>query len=151
MDDNSTDPKKSGSSEDGKTPPQLFVVDPAHIDEILAMEVPAHPKTAFDEKTFKDLIARSFSITIEEKRDIVNSVAKFSQHQIDELFRILKEERVKFAELNSRHANRLNELDEKHAAEWQALDEQAKSAAEEGKSREDDEKKAEEIKKQLGL
>lgn len=128
--------------------PQLFVVDATEIAQILALPIPAHPETTFDEAQFKDLVARSFSITLDEKKEIIGSCPKFSQHQIDELFRILGEERVKFAELNAKHVARMSDLESKHAAEWQDLEQQS---SEEQKAREDDEKKAEEIRKQMGL
>lgn len=137
-----------GSSGDAA---QLFAVDPKEIEQILALTVPAHPGTQFDEREFADLVARSFSITLEEKREIILSVEKFSQHQVDELFRILREERVKFAELNAKHAARLQELEAEHAAQWSALDAEAARAAEEQRQKEDDERKAEEIRKQMGL
>lgn len=133
------------------TVPQLFAVDPQEITTILALSVPAHAETTFDDAQFLDLVAHSFSITIDEKKEIVASVPKFSQHQVDELFRILQEERVKFAELNTRHAARLQELEAEHAKQWDALDAHAKQAIEEQHSKEDDERKAEEIRKQMGL
>lgn len=135
----------------GALPPQMFAVDPAEIDSVLALPVPTHPETTFDEAQFKDLVARSFSITLDEKREIVTGCGKFSQHQVDELFRILTEERVKFAELNAKHAARMTELEQKHAAEWAALEAQANVKSAEQTQADKDAQEAEEIKKSLGL
>ncbi len=92
----------------------LFVVDEAEVDEVLAMAVPSHPETDFDDAHFLDIVARSFSITLEEKRDLVSNCGRFSQYQIDELFRILRQERLNFAELNAQHLRRLDDLNAKH-------------------------------------
>lgn len=136
---------------DGGLPPQLFAVDPKEIETILTLVVPSHPETTFDEAQFKDLVARSFSITLDEKKEIITGCGKFTQHQVDELFRILTEERVKFAELNAKHTARLAELEQKHATEWAALEAQANVKSAEQSQSEKDAQEAEEIKKQLGL
>ena len=120
----------------------LFAVDPAVVDAVLALPVPAHPSTTFDEALFKDLLARSYSLTLEEKKDILTSVPKFSQKQVDELQRILLEEREKFAELNAKHLAKLKELEAKHATQWAALEAKAKQLDEEAHKKEEDERKA---------
>ncbi len=142
-------PPAAGSA--GALPPQLFAVDPTEIETILALEVPAHTETVFDELQFKDLVARSFSITLDEKREIVTGCGKFTQHQVNELFRILTEERVKFAELNAKHTARLQELETQHAKEWDELNAQTTTKEAERVQAEEDERKAEEIRKQMGL
>ncbi|MBV8516488.1 MAG: hypothetical protein JO197_03700 [Acidobacteria bacterium] len=85
----------------------LFAVKAEEIALIDALPVPEHPSTTFDDERYRALIARSFSITADEKRSILESTPKFTQHQVDELFRILEEERQKFSELNARHEARM--------------------------------------------
>jgi len=150
-DPQSQDPAAGQSGAQPGDDEQLFVVDPAEVEAILALAVPAHPQANFTDSEFLELVARSFSITLDEKKEIVGKAGEFSQHQVDELFRILGEERVKFAELNTRHNARMRELQDKHASERAALEAQVQQAGEEQRTREDDERKAEEIRRQMGL
>lgn len=94
---------------------RLFVVDPEEIDAILALPLPPH-ETVFDEARLQDLVARSYSMTRAEKEEIIRSVPRFSQEQVETLIEIFTDEREKFRELNDRHARRLAELDEEGAA-----------------------------------
>jgi len=55
---------------------------------LLAMAIPAHPNTKFDEKKFLELLAGSISLTITEKKRIVEALPQLSQFQIDELMKI---------------------------------------------------------------
>lgn len=111
------------------------------------VKIPAHPNTKFDEKKFIDLLAGSISLTITEKKRIIEAIPQLSQFQIDELMKIFEEEKGKFAELEKKHADQVAELEKQHAGSWQDLEaqkeEEAKKAAEA--------KQAEDIKKQLGL
>ena len=111
------------------------------------IKIPAHPNTKFDEKKFLELLAGSISLTINEKKKIIEAIPQLSQFQIDELIKIFEEEKGKFAELEKKHADQIAELEKQHAGSWQDLEaqkeEEAKKAAEA--------KQAEDIKKQLGL
>ncbi len=53
---------------------------------------------------------------------IVLAIPKLSQYQIDELFRILQEEKQKFENLDEEHWQRLEELEIKHRREWEELE-----------------------------
>ena len=97
--------------EDSELDAPLFAVDAEEIAEILALPMPAHPETTFDDAVLRDLIARSYSVRIDEKRHIIASCATYSQYQIDELFRILTAERERFAQLNAEHVTRMIELE----------------------------------------
>ena len=111
------------------------------------VQVPAHPNTKFDEKKFLELLAGSISLTINEKKRIIESVPQLSQFQIDELMKIFDEERGKFAELEKKHADQISELEKQHAGSWQDLEAQKEEEAKKQK----EEQEAEDIKKQLGL
>ena len=54
---------------------------------------PAHPETNFDEQNFLTLLRGSISLTRDEKWRIIQAIPKLSQFQIDELQKILEEER----------------------------------------------------------
>jgi len=103
--------------------------------------VPAHPETKFDEQRFLTLLRGSISLTRDEKWRIIQAIPKLSQFQIDELQKILDEEKRKFSELSPKH------LEEKHAEDWRDL--QAITVQQSAKSEE--QAQAEAIRKQLGL
>lgn len=91
---------------------------------LVKMPVPPHPNTTFDEQNFLQLLAGSISLTIGEKKRIIESIPKLSQFQIDELMKIFEEEKGKFAELEKKHADQIAELETQHAGSWQNLEEQ---------------------------
>ncbi len=109
--------------------------------------VPAHPQITFDEQAFLTLLRGSISLTRDEKWRIIQAVPKLSQFQIDELQKILEEERRKFSELSPKHLLQLMKLEKKHADDWKDLQ---TVAVQEG-ARKEEQAQAEEIRKQLGL
>ena len=112
-----------------------------------SVKIPPHPNTKFDENNFVQLLAGSISLTVTEKKRIIEATPQLSQFQIDELIKIFEEEKGKFAELEKKHADQVKELEEKHKGSWQDVE----SKAEEEKKRGEEQQKAEDIKKQLGL
>jgi len=116
-------------------------------DFISSAVIPPHPNTKFDEKKFIMLLAGSISLTITEKKRIIEAIPKLSQFQIDELMNIFEEEKGKFAELEEKHAEQVKQLEEQHKTSWQDLE----SKAQEDKKKEDEARQAEEIKRSLGL
>lgn len=113
---------------------------------MLTVKIPPHG-LKFDEQYFLKLLAGSISLTKEEKVKIIESVPKLKQSQVDELIRIFEEEKQKFAQLSAKHLDQLEKLSEKHYQDWMDIEigqeHQAKS--------QEDQKKADEIRKQLGL
>jgi hypothetical protein len=116
-------------------------------DFITSVKIPPHPSTKFDEKKFVELLAGSISLTITEKKRIIEAIPQLSQFQIDELMKIFEEEKAKFAELEKKHAEQVKELEEKHKESWKDLEAQK----EEEKKKGEEEQQAEDIKKSLGL
>lgn len=113
---------------------------------LFQMPIAAHPNTTFDEKKFIELLAGSISLTVNEKRKIVEAIPQLSQYQIDELIKIFEEEKGKFAELEQKHSESIAELEAKHGS---MVDVQAQQEEAQQKSAEEDE--AERIKRELGL
>ncbi len=109
--------------------------------------VPAHSETAFDDQKFLTLLRGSISLTRDEKWRIIMAIPKLSQFQIDELQKILEEEKRKFSDLSPKHLLQLQKLEQKHSDDWRDL--QAVSVQQSAKS--DEQAKADEIRKQLGL
>jgi len=108
---------------------------------------PAHPETKFDEQKFLSLLRGSISLTRDEKWRIIQSIPKLSQFQIDELQKILEEEKRKFAELSPKHLLQLQKLEQRHSEDWKDL----QSLTVQASARQDEQQKADEIRKQLGL
>jgi hypothetical protein len=109
--------------------------------------VPTHPETTFDEQRFLNLLRGSISLTRDEKWRIIMAIPKLSQFQIDELQKILDEERIKFSELSPKHLLQLMKLEQKHGDDWKDL--QAITAQQSAKA--DESAQADAIRKQLGL
>jgi len=109
--------------------------------------IPAHADTTFDEQLFLTLLRGSISLTRDEKWRIIQAIPKLSQFQIDELQKILEEEKRKFGELSPKHLLQLKKLEEKHAEDWSDL--QTVTVQQEAKKEEEGE--ADEIRKSLGL
>jgi hypothetical protein len=101
----------------------------------------------FDEAYFMKLLAGSISLSKEEKKRIVESVPKLKQSQIDELINIFEEEKEKFAALSKKHVPQLEKLAQQHYNEWMDLE----TESEQSQKKDEDQAKAEEIRKQLGL
>ena len=113
---------------------------------LVPSKVPEH-KIEFDEGVFLKLLAGSISLTKDEKKKIIEAIPKLSQFQIDELIKILEEEKRKFRELDAKHLDQLKKLEEKHCAEWEDLIADYKQQDQKG----EEDEKAEEIRKSLGL
>lgn len=109
--------------------------------------VPAHPETNFDEQLFLSLLRGSISLTRDEKWRIVQAIPKLSQYQIDELQKILQEERTKFSILSPKHLKHLMGLERKHAEDWKDL----QSLYIQQNAKQKEQSQADEIRKQLGL
>lgn len=118
----------------------------ANLDNSHVM-VPAHPETVFDEIMFLSLLRGSISLTRDEKWRIIQAIPKLSQFQIDELQKILEEERGKFSILSPKHLAQLMKLETKHAEDWKDL----QSMYVQSQARNDEQAEADEIRKQLGL
>ena len=74
-------------------------------------------------------------------------IPKLRQAQVDELVKIFEDEKKKFAELSKKYTEQLEKLAQKHFEDWMDLENSYKLQK---KSVEDDQK-AEEIRKKLGL
>jgi hypothetical protein len=109
--------------------------------------IPVHPETKFDEQKFLILLRGSISLTRDEKWRIIQAVPKLSQFQIDELQKILEEEKIKFSQLSPKHLKHLQQLERRHSEDWKDL--QALYVQQKAKQKE--QSQADDIRKQLGL
>ena len=110
-----------------------------------------HPLTTFEEKNFIDLLKHSLSLSTFEKKRVIDAIPTLSQFQIDELVKVFEDERVEFRKLMPTEGEIIKGLVIKAQNEWEQLkdiyieEEKATIRANE------DAKKAEELKKTLGL
>lgn len=109
--------------------------------------VPAHPETNFDVNKFLTLLRGSISLTRDEKWRIIQAIPKLSQFQIDELQKILEDEKRKFGELSPKHLLQLMKLEQKHAEDWKDL----QSFMVQKDAKQQEQAAADDIRKQLGL
>lgn len=116
------------------------------LPKIINVKISAH-SLKFDEQYFLHLLAGSISLSRDEKARIIESIPKLRQSQIDELIHIFEEERRKFAELPAKHTEQLKKLDAQHFQDWMSIELQQKQDT----KKNEDEAKAEAIRKQLGL
>jgi len=111
------------------------------------IQVPPHPETNFDADRFLTLLRGSISLTRDEKWRIIQAIPKLSQFQIDELQKILEDERRKFSELSPKHLLQLMKLEQKHSEDWKDL----QSFMVQKSAKQEEQAQADEIRKQLGL
>ncbi|MBI2635866.1 hypothetical protein HYW84_00895 [Candidatus Peregrinibacteria bacterium] len=109
--------------------------------------VPAHPETKFDSEKFLTLLRGSISLTRDEKWRIIQAIPKLSQFQIDELQKILEDEKRKFGELSPKHLLQLMKLENKHSEDWRDL----QSFMVQKDAKQVEQAQADDIRKQLGL
>ncbi len=83
--------------------------------------LPEHPDIELNEELFLNLLSGSVSLMKEEKRRILKAMPRLTQEQIDQLIKILQEERLKFGGLDKVHWPQLRQLFEKHHSEWKEL------------------------------
>jgi len=109
--------------------------------------LPPHPNTTFDEENFVTLLEGSISLTLEEKKRVVDAIPRLSIEQIDELVKIFEEEKEKFSELEQEYAEDVAKLKQQREKEIKMAEVQQEEAV----KSEDEAAEAEALKKSLGL
>lgn len=110
------------------------------------IKLPPHT-TKVDDQLFLRLLAWSISLTIDEKKKIIENFWSLSQYQVDELIKIFEEEKSKFSALDVKHRDQLRALERQHAIAWDAFEAEGQQKAQ---SQVED-VQAEQIRKSLGL
>ena len=118
----------------------------AHTPFSTTITLPAH-QLVIDEQRFLRMLAGSLSLSLAEKKRIVESIPKLSQYQVDKLLEILDEEVIKFQELEEKYADQVQKLRQKQEADWQMLEMEVQKTT----KAQLDQQKADEIRKKLGL
>lgn len=104
-----------------------------------------------DVKTFFDLLKHSLSLNTLEKKRVIDAIPTLSQFQFDELTKVFTEERDKFKDLAKKHPDDIKKLLKKQQTEWLELGDLLKSEQESKWKEEEDKKKIDDIKANLGL
>ena len=133
-DKSSGPPAQKGTGQLGKRTTHFFTIPP-------------HPKTQFDEENFLTLLESSISLTLEEKKRVIEAIPRLSIEQINELIKIFEEEKQKFSELESEFSDDVSKLKKEREREFETSEakeeEETESIA--------DVEEAEKLKKKLGL
>jgi len=109
--------------------------------------IPEHPNTQFDEENFLVLLEGSISLTLEEKKRVIEAIPRLSIEQINELISIFQEEKQKFAELENEFADDVAKLKAEREKEITVTEMKEEEAGEDEEAKAE----AEALKKQLGL
>ena len=109
--------------------------------------IPPHPNTQFDEENFLKLLEGSISLTMEEKKRVIDAIPRLSIEQINELISIFEEEKQKFSELEKEFADDVAKLKAEREKEIAVTEMKQEEEGEDEAAKQE----AEELKKQLGL
>lgn len=109
--------------------------------------IPPHPNTQFDEDNFLKLLEGSISLTMEEKKRVIDAIPRLSIEQINELISIFEEEKQKFSELEKEFADDVAKLKAEREKEIAVTEMKQEEQGEDEAAQAE----AEALKKQLGL
>ncbi len=110
-----------------------------------------HPLTEFDEKVFLDLLEHSLSLSVTEKKRVIDAIPTLSQFQIDELTKVFVDEREEFKKLLSKEGDTIKELVVKAREGWKQLGEIYVQEKAQKLKQGEDQAKIDEMKKSLGI
>lgn len=80
-----------------------------------------HPLSEFDEAAFIDLLEHSLSLSVFEKKRVIDAIPTLSQFQIDELVKVFEDEREEFKKLLSKEGDTIRDLVVKAKEGWNQL------------------------------
>lgn len=110
-----------------------------------------HPLTEFDEVYFADLLEHSLSLSVSEKKRVVDAIPTLSQFQIDELHKVFEDEREEFRKLLSKEGEVIKDLVTKARDGWLQLKEIYEGEMKEREKSDADQAKIDALKEGLGL
>ena len=127
-------------------------VNEKQTDTIILEKIRLHLENVnVEEERFLDLLKHSLSLDTIEKKRVIDAVPTLSQFQFDELEKVFSDEREKFRDLASKHPDDIKKLVAKQQKEWLELWDLYFLDSEKEKVKWEDDKKIEDIKKNLGL
>ena len=84
--------------------------------------LPPHPNTKFEEESFLTLLEGSISLTMEEKKRVIEAIPRLAIEQINELIKIFEEEKQKFAELEGEFKDDVDKLKNERTKEMETAE-----------------------------
>ncbi len=120
-------------------------------NQIIMDLVSFHPLTQFDEKEFVDLLEHSLSLSVAEKKRVVDAIPTLSQYQVDELKKVFTEEREEFRKLMPKEGETIKKLVTDKKAEWTQLKQIYIDELKNRQKSNEDAGKIDDLKKSLGL
>lgn len=92
------------------------------VDNSIFLELSTvHPLSDFDEASFIDLLEHSLSLSVFEKKRVIDAIPTLSQFQIDELVKVFEDEREEFKKLLAKEGETIRELVVKAKEGWNQL------------------------------
>ncbi len=126
--DDTTDPvidpqDLTPTGDDTPTPPRPPRITPPRKPEnqIFYDLASIHPLSDFDEVYFLDLLEQSLSLSVTEKKRVVDAIPTLSQFQVDELHKVFEDEREEFKKLLSKEGEVIRDLVIKSREGWGQL------------------------------
>ncbi|MDD2744915.1 MAG: hypothetical protein PHU93_00065 [Candidatus Gracilibacteria bacterium] len=80
-----------------------------------------HPMSEFTEVHFIDLLEHSLSLSVAEKKRVVDAIPTLSQFQVDELHKVFEDEREEFKKLLAKEGEVIRDLVIKAKEGWDQL------------------------------
>jgi hypothetical protein len=120
-------------------------------NQIILDLVSFHPLTEFEEKEFVDLLEHSLSLSVSEKKRVIDAIPTLSQYQVDELRKVFTEEREEFRKLMPKEAETIKKLVTDKRAEWKQLKQVYIDELKNRQKSNEDQSKIDDLKKSLGL
>lgn len=120
-------------------------------DQIILDLISFHPLTQLDEKEFCDLLKHSLSLSVSEKKRVVDAVPTLSQYQVDELKKVFTEEREEFRKLMPKEGETIKKLVGEKKTEWTQLKQIYIDELKNRQKANEDQNKIDDLKKSLGL
>ncbi len=112
-----TDPQTQATGDGSQTAILNIIVD----NQLFLDLAMVHPLTQFDEKFFIDLLEHSLSLSVYEKKRVVDAIPNLSQFQIDELTKVFEDEREEFKKLMPKEGDTIKDLVVKAREGWKQL------------------------------
>ena len=126
------------------------IITEAEVDQIALDLIKLHSfDVVVDTEEFLDLLKNSLSLSMVEKKRVIDAIPNLSQFQFDELKKVFQEEREKFRELAGEHPEDIKKLLKKQQEEWIELGEVYQLEMAKKEVAGEDEQKIEDIKKSL--
>lgn len=139
-------------SDENNLSPEAFTLTAQEVDEIILELMKKYtPWIVVDINYFFDLLKHSLSLSLFEKKRVVDETPKLTQFQYDELTKVFEEERVKFRELSSEYPEDIQKLLKRQKDDWAKLWEIYKNEQLKEQVSTWEQQKIDDIKKSLGL